>query len=92
MQESVGGASSSSVATRSCLQLVMKCLWKVIRALKDWLQDGLDVAAVLLALHDFIKGCPPPSPINSFDLIVPHFNNRHELNIFKIENQLNLLY
>jgi hypothetical protein len=33
----------------------MKCLWKLIRALPTWLQEGLDVAAVLLVLHDFLK-------------------------------------
>ena len=68
LQECVGGSSSTTTTqARSCCQLVMKCLWKLIRALPSWLQEGLDVAALLLALHDFLKVKHPhnwnkPSP------------------------------
>ena len=51
----------NSQATTTILQyveLVMKCLWKVIRSLPNGWMDDLNVDLVLSDLHDFLKAYP----------------------------------
>ena len=43
-------------------ETVMKCMWKIIRLLPQWMEDDLgplDVDLVLSDLHDFLKTYPP---------------------------------
>lgn len=43
-------------------ETVMKCIWKIIRLLPNWMEDEagpLDVDLVLSDLHDFLKTYPP---------------------------------
>merc|ERR1719273_2390268 len=44
-------------------ETVMKCMWKIIRLLPNWMDDeaarALDVDVVLSDLHDFLKTYPP---------------------------------
>lgn len=37
------------------MELVMKCLWKVIRAIPDWIQENMNLDLLLLELHEFLK-------------------------------------
>merc|ERR1712223_1791801 len=44
-------------------ETVMKCMWKIIRLLPNWMDDeaaqALDVDVVMSDLHDFLKTYPP---------------------------------
>merc|ERR1719220_2270048 len=44
-------------------ETVMKCMWKIIRLLPNWMNDeaaqALDIDVVLSDLHDFLKTYPP---------------------------------
>jgi len=47
----------SSVLTNKYTTLVMKCIWKVIRALPSWLEE-MDVSLLLADLHSFLISFP----------------------------------
>lgn len=40
-----------------CINLVMKCLWRVIKLMPDWL-DELDYDSIFLEVHTFMKDYP----------------------------------
>merc|ERR1719266_1733857 len=47
----------TSVLSGKYCELVMKCIWKVIRGLPSWI-DKLDVSLLMADLHEFLKAYP----------------------------------
>jgi len=47
---------STQLSNKYCV-LIMKCLWKVIRGLPQWL-ESMEVSSLLVVLHEFLKSFP----------------------------------
>jgi hypothetical protein len=48
----VGSDNSNS----KYIELVMKCLWRIVRNLNDWI-NTINISTILVDLHNFLKVC-----------------------------------
>lgn len=53
LKDSIGNSSMST----KYVDLVMKCLWKAVRAMNNWIDD-MNLDLILAELHDFLKAHP----------------------------------